>query len=335
MFDIGKKKIHVVKYRVLWVCLSALLLLPCIGAMVYSMITYPTHTPVKVGIDYTGGTIMQYGTSDKVTTKQIEVTREKLEKIGVESPYVQVLSNNATTREDNGINSVISIRTPFLKEGSKLSDEVTGVVSAQYHNTTLLQFTSIGATLGKELLNKSLIALGLAVLGIVAYVSFRFKLDYGIAAILGLLHDCIFVVGAFSLMGIFWNVQIDGLFITAILTIIGFSINDTIVTFDRIRENLRYYGKKMSFGEIVDASVNQTLARSINTSLTAFLTLLALYLFGGSTTKDFVLAMMLGIVVGVYSSIFFCCMLVDFWEERKSVKKEKAVEVVENKNATA
>ena len=180
-----------------------------------------------------------------------------------------------------------------------------------------------------------MIALGLAILGIVVYVSFRFKLDYGIAAILGLLHDCIFVVGAFSLMGIFWNVQIDGLFITAILTIIGFSINDTIVTFDRIRENLRYYGKKMSFGEIVDASVNQTLARSINTSLTAFLTLLALYLFGGSTTKDFVLAMMLGIVVGVYSSIFFCCMLVDFWEERKSVKKEKAVEVVENKNATA
>lgn len=330
MFDIGKRKIHVVKYRILWICLSALLLLPCIGAITYSMITYPTHTPVKVGIDYTGGTILQYGTSDKVSTKQIEQTRKALEEIGVESPYVQVLSDNATTREDNGINSVISIRTPFIKEGSQLSNEVSEVIASEYKNTSLLQFTSIGATLGKELLNKSMLALGLAIIGIVAYVSFRFKLDYGIAAILGLIHDCLFVVGAFSIMGIFWDVQIDGLFITAILTIIGFSINDTIVTFDRVRENLRYYGKKMSFGEIIDASVTQTLARSINTSFTTFLTLLALYLFGGETTKDFVLAMMIGIVVGVYSSIFFCCMLVDLWEERKTKAKEKpAAEVVE------
>ena len=113
---------------------------------------------------------------------------------------------------------------------------------------------------------------------------------------------------------------------TAILTLIGFSINDTIVTFDRIRENLRYYGKKMTYGEIVDASVNQTIARSVNTSLTAFITLAALYFFGGVTTKDFVLAMMIGVVVGTYSSIFFCSMLVDFWEERKNAPKRMAVE---------
>ena len=114
------------------------------------------------------------------------------------------------------------------------------------------------------------------------------NLNYAVAAILGLVHDVLFVTGVFSLLGIFCDVQIDGLFLTAILTIIGFSINDTIVTFDRIRENLRYYGKKMTFGEIVDASVNQTLARSINTSLTVFITLAALYFFGGVTTKDFV-----------------------------------------------
>ena len=135
-----------------------------------------------------------------------------------------------------------------------------------------------------------------------------------------------FVIGVFSILGLFWNVQVDGLFLTAILTVIGFSINDTIVTFDRIRENLRYYGKKMTYGEIVDASVNQTLARSVNTSLTTFITLAALYFFGGVTTKDFVLAMMLGVVVGTYSSIFFCSMLVDFWEEKKGQPKRMAVE---------
>ncbi len=323
MFDIGKKTVHVVKYRILWMCLSALLLLPGIGAMIYSTITYPTHTPVKVGIDYTGGTILQYGTSDNVSTKQIAKTREALEKIGVDNPYIQVLRENAVTKADNGINSIVSIRTHFIKEGSDLSRNITDIMKDNYKNSSLLQFTSVGATLGKELLNKSMIALGLAIIAMIAYISFRFKLEYAIAAILGLVHDILFVIGVFSLLGIFCNVQIDNLFMTAILTILGFSINDTIVTFDRIRENLRYYSKKMSFGEIVDASVNQTIARSINTSLTTFLTLLALYLFGGSTTKDFVFAIMLGVVVGTYSSIFFCSMLVDFWEEKKANKKAK------------
>ena len=137
------------------------------------------------------------------------------------------------------------------------------------------------------------------------------------AAILGVLHDVVFVVGVFSILGLVYNVQIDGLFITAILTVIGFSVHDTIVVFDRIRENLRYYSKKMSFGEIVDASVNQTLTRSINTSLTTLITLLALYFWGGVTTKDFVLCMILGIAIGTYSSIFFCSMLVDFWNDKK------------------
>ena len=124
-------------------------------------------------------------------------------------------------------------------------------------------------------------------------------------------------MGIFSILGLVYNVQIDGLFITAILTVIGFSVHDTIVVFDRIRENLRYYSKKMSFGEIVDASVNQTLTRSINTSLTTLITLLALYFFGGVTTRDFVLCMILGIAIGTYSSIFFCSMLVDFWNDQK------------------
>lgn len=325
MFNLKKKAIHVVKYRVLWMCISAILLLPGIAAMVYSMITYPTHTPVKVGIDYTGGTILQYGTKETVSSDDLAKTRQSLDKIGVTNAYLQVLNVNPTQENDN-IKSIVSIRTKFIDEGSDLAAEITNAVQKEYKNAELVQVTSVGPTLGKELFKMSILALALAIVGMILYISFRFKFEYAVAAILGLVHDVLFVLGVFSILGIFCNVQVDGLFLTAILTLIGFSINDTIVTFDRIRENLRYYGKKMTYGEIVDASVNQTLARSVNTSLTAFITLAALYFFGGVTTKDFVLAMMIGVVVGTYSSIFFCSMLVDFWEERKNAPKRMAVE---------
>lgn len=325
MFNFKKNGVHVVKYRVLWMCISALLLIPGIIAMIYSMITYPTHSPVKVGIDYTGGTILQYGVPEAVSSDDLAKTREDLDNIGVTNTYLQVLNVNPTA-ENNNIKSIISIRTKFIDEGSDLSNQISTTIKKEYKDAELVQVSSVGPTLGNELFKMSIIALLLAIVGMIVYISFRFKLEYAIAAILGLVHDVLFVMGVFSILGIFCNVQIDGLFLTAILTLIGFSINDTIVTFDRIRENLRYYGKKMTFGEIVDASVNQTLTRSVNTSLTAFITLAALYFFGGVTTKDFVLAMMIGVVVGTYSSIFFCSMLVDFWEEKKGQPKHMAVE---------
>ncbi len=325
MFNFKKNVIHVVKYRVVWICLSALLLLPGIIAMIYSMITYPTHSPVKVGIDYTGGTILQYGTKQAVTSDDLGTTRENLDSIDVKNPYIQVL-NVTPTAENNNIKSIISIRTKFIDEGSELASDITNVMKKEFKDSELIQVTSVGPTLGNELFKMSVIALVLATLGMLIYISMRFKLEYAVAAILGLVHDVLFVVGVFSILGIFGDVQVDGLFLTAILTLIGFSINDTIVTFDRIRENLRYYGKKMTYGEIVDASVNQTIARSVNTSLTAFITLAALYFFGGVTTKDFVLAMMIGVVVGTYSSIFFCSMLVDFWEEKKGQPRHMAIE---------
>ena len=183
--------------------------------------------------------------------------------------------------------------------------------------------SSVGPTMGKELFKNSLIALTLAFLGICIYLSVRFRFDYALAALLGIFHDVLFVVGIFSILGLFYNVQIDGLFVTALLTVIGFSVHDTIVIFDRIRENIRYYSKKMSFNEIVNFSVNQTFTRSINTSITTLITLAALYFLGGTTTKDFVLTMIIGIAIGTYSSIFFCTVLVDIWEESKSKKRLK------------
>ena len=321
MFNlIRNKALKVVKYRIVWMCISAILLLPGIVAMVYSMINYPTHSPLKVGIDYTGGTILQYGVKESVSNSEIGKTRTELEKIDVKNPYVQVLTVNPTEKNKN-IKSIVSIRTKFVDEGSETAEKITQTVQKQYKDAELIQVSSVGPTLGNELFKKSLIALSLAILGMIIYISFRFKFEYAIATIICLVHDVLFVMGIFSILGLFCDVQIDGLFLTAILTVIGYSVNDTIVSFDRIRENLRYYGKKMTYGEIVDTSINQTIARSLNTSLTTFLTLAALYFFGGVTTRDFVLAMMLGVLVGTYSSIFFAAMIVDLWEEKKHAKQ--------------
>ena len=320
MFSFKKHIIQVVKYRVLWMILSAILLLPGVVAMVYSTVT--TGTPLKVGIDYTGGTILQYGIKQKISNEDLTTTRQNLVQIGLENPYLQILNVNNTQQENtkNVISSIISIRTKFIGEETDDVQQITQILSKQYDSPELIQVSSVGPTMGKELFKNSLIALTLAFLGLCVYLSVRFKLDYALAALMGIFHDVIFVLGVFSILGIFYNVQIDGLFITAILTVVGFSVHDTIVVFDRVRENLRYYSKKMSFGEIVDASVNQTLARSINTSLTTLITLGALYFFGGVTTKDFVLAMILGIIIGTYSSIFFCSMLIDFWNDKKDNK---------------
>lgn len=322
MINTGKKHlVHVVKYRWWWMLLTTILLVPGIIAMIYSSVTYANHAPLKVGIDYTGGTILQYGLEQKLNNSDVTKTRDKLEKVGIENPYIQILNVNNTQQENtkSNINSIISIRTKFIDKDANTTEVITDQLKSEYQNPELISVSSVGPTMGKELFKNSLIAVTLAFLGIVAYLSFRFRFDYALAAILGVFHDVVFVVGVFSILGLLYNVQVDGLFITAILTVIGFSVHDTIVVFDRIRENLRYYSKKMSFGEIVDASVNQTLTRSINTSLTTLITLLALYLWGGVTTKDFVLCMILGIAIGTYSSIFFCSMLVDFWNDRNVV----------------
>ena len=314
--------LDIVKNKFLYLCLSGLLLLPGIAAMIYSSITYPTHTPLKVGIDYTGGTTLQYGVKDIDAAKQIGDVRVKLEEGGVETPYLQVINVNKE-KSTSDFDTIISVRTKFIDENSDTEKVVTKIMNDEFGSADLIQVSSVGATLGSELFHKSLIALSLAVLGIICYLTVRFQFDYALAAILGLAHDVLFILGVFSILGIFFDVQIDSLFITALLTVMGFSVHDTIVIFDRVRENLKYYSKKMSFAEILNFSINQTLTRSINTSATTLITLLALYFFGGVTTKDFVLAMILGIVIGTYSSIFFCASLVDAWKENRDKAKIK------------
>ncbi len=310
-----KLELNIVKYRVLCLCISALLIIPCFGAMIYSSIVSPTHTPVKVSIDYTGGTILQYGVNEDVSVDQLGKLRTKLAKDGITSAEIQII--NVNSDKNSAIKSLISIRTKFIENGSDTDAKITKVVQSEFKDAQVDQVSSVGPTLGKELFANSLLAVALALLGIICYLSFRFQFDYALAAILGLVHDVIFVCGTFSILGLVCGIEVDALFVTAVLTVIGFSVHDTIVVFDRVRENLRYYSKKMSFSEIINFSVNQTLARSINTSVTTLITLFALYLFGGVTTKNFVLAMILGIAIGTYSSIFFCTVLVDIWNEKK------------------
>ncbi len=319
-----KKVIDVIKYRWVWLTISLLLLIPGIIAMGWSMKVYPTHTPLLVGIDFTGGTIIQYSVNEDVSTEEIGKIRTKLLEKDIENPVIQVLKPT-NTDSDNVVKNIVSIRTQFSETGQNESiDKVSEVLSADYPDAQIVQVSSVGPVLGKQLFVNSMIAIGLALLAIVMYLTLRFHFEFAVVAFLALFHDVIFVIGVFSILGLLYGVHIDSLFVTAILTVLGFSVHDTIVVFDRIRENLKFYSKKATYDDIVNASVNQTLARSINTSLTTLITLGALYFFGGVTTKDFVLVMILGITIGTYSSIFFASTLVALWNDIEIAKKEKS-----------
>ncbi|MEK7167917.1 MAG: protein translocase subunit SecF [Patescibacteria group bacterium] len=182
------------------------------------------------------------------------------------------------------------------------------------------RFESVGPVIGKELRSKAFLAIALASLMIVLYLAYAFRKvskpvaswKYGVAAIIALIHDIIIVTGLFSILGHFLNMEVDSLFITALLTILGFSVHDTIVVFDRIRENLaKHYSN--DFEETFDKSINQTLTRSINTSLTTLIVLVTMYIFGGRSISNFVLALIVGISIGTYSSIFVASPILIDW----------------------
>jgi preprotein translocase subunit SecF len=184
-----------------------------------------------------------------------------------------------------------------------------------------VRFDSIGPVIGKELQRKAVIAIILVLAGIIVYLAYAFRKitgglvsswAFGVNAILALIHDVLITIGFFAILGYFFKVEIDTLFVTALLTVIGFSVHDTIVVFDRIREGLKkHYGEV--FENIVNNSINETIVRSINTSFTTLLVLVALYIFGGETIRYFALALIFGIIVGTYSSIFVASPLLLIW----------------------
>jgi preprotein translocase SecF subunit len=186
------------------------------------------------------------------------------------------------------------------------------------------QLTTIGPVISSELTQQALILVLIGSIGIMLWMTFRFRdFRFGMTALAALVHDVIVVVGAFAILGTFFGLEVDGLFVTAMLTIIGFSVHDTIVVYDRIRENrARHAGER--FSAIVNHSILQTLARSINTSLVVIFTLTALFLFGGSAIRPFILALLIGIASGTYSSIFNAAPLLTVWEEWAARRKERS-----------
>jgi len=359
--------IDVVKYKWVWICLTIILLLPGTIAMGYSI--FKNKTPLLLGIDFTGGTMLQYGFNQEITKEDegkirtiltelnidnaviqtsAPVAVEKIVEENVKTEVAEVEEKTTETKAEAGTDAdkketntvaleevkkdtktvnkyIVSIKTSYLETTSENSEAANVLVALkkEFGDVEVMQTNAIGPTLGKELFKNSLMTLLLAFVGIVIYLAIRFQFDYAMFALLALFHDALFVVGMFSIFGLLYNTQVDGLFITAILTVIGFSVHDTIVVYDRIRENNRFLAKKMNFGEITNLSLNQTLMRSLATSITTLLTLGALYFLGGETTKDFVLAMILGIAIGTYSSIFFASTLLVMYREHK--EKQKAI----------
>ncbi len=197
---------------------------------------------------------------------------------------------------------------PLGEVATALQDELGPIADQR-------ELTTVGAVVSADLINQAIVLILVGSVGILLWITFRFRdVKFGVTALVALLHDVIVVVGIFAIMGTFFRVQIDGLFVTAMLTVIGFSVHDTIVVFDRIRENkARHAGEPVA--AIVNHSILQTFGRSINTSLTVVITLLALLLFGGSAIHYFVLALLIGIISGTYSSIFNASPLYVVWQE--------------------
>lgn len=279
------------KYKVWFFVISTLMILPGLFFIFTG--------GLKFGIDFTGGALLEYKFDQPVE-------KEKLEEFGMVVP--------------SGENTYI-IRTQSVSH-EKLQ-ELKKQINEKFGNFSVRREENVGPVIGKELEQKAGIALLISCITIVLYISFAFRkvpkpassFRFGVSAIIALIHDAILVVGAFAIFGYFFGVEIDTLFITALLTIIGFSVHDTIVVFDRIRENLpKHLSKK--FEEVVDISISQTLARSLNTSLTVIFVLTALLLFGGVTIKWFVVALLIGIISGTYSSIFNASAILAWWEEK-------------------
>ncbi|MBI3952442.1 MAG: protein translocase subunit SecF [Candidatus Doudnabacteria bacterium] len=288
--------LNIIKNYKFWFVVSGIIML--IG--IISLITFG----LKTGIDFSGGTLSQIK-FEKALPAQ-EAVGAELSSAGFEA-----------TLQSASEKSVI-IRTPPMEK--ERHDQLVKILNDKFGPVTEEQFTSIGPVIGKELRRNAAWQLLLVSLGIVLYIAYAFRKvskpvsswKFGISAIAALLHDLLIVVGVFSLLGKFFDVQIDSLFVTALLTVLGFSVHDTIVVFDRIRENLKTRGG-YDLGQVINDSVNQTLVRSINTSLTVIFVLLALLLFGGETIRYFVLALLIGIGAGTYSSIFIASPLLYVW----------------------
>jgi preprotein translocase subunit SecF len=297
----------VVTYRKIFYVISVILVAGSLVAVaVYGL---------NFGIDFKGGSILE-----------VEYPAGRPTQVALEGALAP-LELKASVRSTGETGYIIRMKS--LSEPERVSlNQVVSFNGTQ--NIVEKRFDSVGPLLGNESAKKSFASIAIVIIAIVLFIAFAFRKvsepvsswKYGIIAIVALIHDVIVPTGVFAVLGHFKGYEIDSLFVTALLVVLGFSVHDTIVVFDRVRENLkinRTYGKKQTFEQIVGNSISQTFTRSINTSLTVFLSLMALYFVGGPATQHFTLALIIGIVAGTYSSIFLGSPLlvtIEKWQNR-------------------
>lgn len=294
-------KLNVIKYRKVWLSLSAVLVL--------SAIILISSLGLRFGLDFVGGSLLEVSFEDKLAT--VDQVNEALSDLSLGSLVVQPTDNSIIIRFSQ---SDQNYHPELISALSALSSDLGEMEEIRYE--------SIGPSIGQELRSKSFWVFSFVLIIIIIYIALAFSKvskpvaswKYGLVAIISLFHDIIITLGVFALLGYFYGVEINTPFIVALLMVLGYSVNDTIVVFDRIRENLPK--SDTSFEGTIDDSVNQTLARSINTTLTTLLALLAIFFLGGETIKEFVLALIVGIFCGAYSSIFFGSPLLSFFHKK-------------------
>lgn len=293
--------INILGKRYLFFIISAFLILP--GLIVMALYGLP------LAIDFTGGSLLEVEFSAGKTPQPAEMI-ELYKDMGFTDVTVQTTTENS-----------LIIRSVFLDEDKR--EEVIQNINSTFNDTvTILRFDSVGGSIGSEVTSRAGMAIAVAAIGVIIYITFAFRgipnaIRYGICAIFAMFHDGLVVLSLSAIGGHFLGWQIDSLFLTALLTVIGFSVQDKIVVFDRIRENSNIF-RKLEFEKLVNHSIVQTLQRSINTQLmTSEFMLLALALVGGVTLREFAIILLVGLAMGTYSSIFIAAPILVVWEKRE------------------
>lgn len=292
-------KFDIIGKRYWFFLLSAMAIIPGIISMAVQ--------GFNLGIDFTGGTLMDLKFTRPVTVTEV---RGALQEYNLENSTIQLAGSEHSEASQN-----VFIRTHVLSDDERRV-VLTGVEKSLGSFETL-RVEKVGAVIGSELTMNAIMALLISWVLMICYISYRFEFKFAVSGIVAIAHDIIIVLGVFSLL----QKEVDASFVAAILTIVGYSINDTIVIFDRIRENLKTHGKTESFAELVNHSIWQTMTRSIYTVLTVVFATAALYFFGGETTKNFSLALLIGFVSGAYSSVFNASPILVTWKEYAERKR--------------
>jgi preprotein translocase SecF subunit len=296
--------IRFVENRKWYFLLSALIIIPGLISMIY--LTATTGLPVKPAIDFTGGTLWQMQFDKPVAPAEL---RQLFADNGAGDPAVTTLGSGGTN---------LQVRLKPIDDAVKL--KLAAALKAKYGNFEELQYSQVGPAIGNEVTRAAIVAIAAASLVILGFMIFAFRkvpnpFRYGAAAILAMLHDLFLTLGLISLAGLFLGWEADALYLTAILTVISFSMQDTIVVFDRIRENTPKY-RGDTFSSIADRSLMETIHRSLATQLNAIFIMVAVLLFGGATMKQFIAVMLIGLISGSYSSIFIAVPLLAGWVEK-------------------